>query len=235
MATVLDSAVTPALKELGVLAAGETASSEDTADALAALNRLVDQWAAERLFIYTTTRATWTITSGTYTVAGTATQPRPIYIDHVSYVDAAPTPDFETPLVQLTDDGWALLATKDLTATRPTHWHYEPSFPNGILTLYPDPTEAGLTGVLYVPQAVAQFAALTTTLSLPPGYGRMIVKNLALELGPSYGKQPDIALVAQALEARVAVRRANRRLEDLSFDAGALAGGVGGWDIHTDS
>ena len=60
--TVLDIG-TAALRDLGVLATGETASSEDSDAMLAALNRLVDQWAAERMAIYSQTRTTWAIVS----------------------------------------------------------------------------------------------------------------------------------------------------------------------------
>lgn len=61
MPTTLDI-VTATLKELGVLAIGETAPAEDATDALDALNRLIDQWAAERLQIYTVTRNVVAIT-----------------------------------------------------------------------------------------------------------------------------------------------------------------------------
>lgn len=236
MATVLDSAVTPALKEIGVLAAGETPSADDSADALAALNRLVDQWASERVMIYTTTRTTWTITSGTqsYAVASgeVVNVARPMYVDHINLVDTSTSPDTEYPLSELTEAGWSGIVQKALTSALPRSWYYNPTFPSGLISFWPAPTSTTLQGVLYAPAAIAQFSALTTSISLPPGYARMIVKNLALELLPSYGRQPSPALVEQAMEARLVVRRANKRLEDLSFEAGTLAGGGGGWSIH---
>ena len=233
MATVLDS-ITAALKEIGVLAVGETPSSEDSADALAALNRLVDQWAAERLQLYTTTRTTWTITSGTQDYAVASGQvvnvARPVLVDHVHFIDTAPAPDIEYPLTSLSEDGWSSIAQKALTSPFPEAYYYNPTLASGLISLWPVPTSTTLQGVLYAPAAIAQFAALTTTVSLPPGYARMIVKNLALELLSSYGRKPDPALVEQAANSKAIVRRANRRPADLSFETGL--GGGGNWDIH---
>jgi len=98
-----------ALQDLGVLAAGETPSAEDSTFALEALNRLVDQWAAERLMMYTITRKTWTITAsdGEYTVGDGGDidiDPRPVHIEEVRLIDTSPTPDAEYPLARLTPD-----------------------------------------------------------------------------------------------------------------------------------
>ena len=160
---------------------------------------------------------------------------RPVFIDHVHLVDTAPTPDLETPLTMLTESAWAAIAIKDLTATRPTSWYYNPTFPSGALNLWPIPTQSNLRGVIYVPTQLSTFASLSDTVSLPPGYERMFVKNLALELLPSYGRQPSPALVQQASESKATVKRANRRLADLSFPASALIGNAGpaGWDIRS--
>jgi hypothetical protein len=228
--------VTSALKELGVLAAGEVATAADADEGLAALNRLVDQWAAEKLQIHTITRITWTISQvASYTVGTGATinVPRPVFINEVRLVDTTPTPDMETPLQPLTDDGYAALPQKALTATRPYSWWYNPTVPTGTLHLFPIPTDSGLQGALYAPQPVQRFTSLSTAVSLPPGYERMLVKMLAVELGPSYEKPPDAALVRQAMEAQAAVKRSNRKTMDLSFPPDSLIGGGGWWDIRT--
>jgi len=229
--TALDYVVA-ALKEIGVLAAGEDAEANDAADALSALNRLLDQWAVERLNIYTIVRTTVPIVSGTgtYSIVGTATQPRPAFLDHVGYIDTSTDPDSEYLLQPITEDGWAGIAQKGLTGSIPSSWYYNPTFPNGTLTLYPAPTSATLQAVLYYPQAVAKLATLATTVSLPPGYERMLVKNLALELLPSYSRQADPALVQQAMEAKAAIKRINQRARDMSF--GGVFGSGRGWSIY---
>jgi len=62
MATALDI-ITDALRRIGVLAEGEVPSAAQAADALSDLNGLIDQHAAERLMIYTTTRTPFDITA----------------------------------------------------------------------------------------------------------------------------------------------------------------------------
>jgi hypothetical protein len=236
MATAGD-VVSAALRELGVLAAGETATADDSADGLSALNRLIDQWAAERLRIYTVTRTVWTLTSGTgqYAVGpGLAVNVvRPVYVDHVNFQDTSTSPDTEYPLDKLTEDAWAGIRYKAQTSTFPTSWYYNPTYTAGALDLWPVPTSTTLQGVLYAPAAVAQFAALTTAVSLPPGYEEMLVTALAIRLSPSYGRRVSPELREAAQEAEAVVKRANVRLSDLSVDAGALIqGGRGSYDIR---
>lgn len=229
---VASDIIAAALREIGILAAGETPSADDATDGLVSLNRLLDQFAAERLQIFTTTRTTWTIAAsdGSYTIGSTGdvVVSRPVFIDHVNFLDTSTDPDSEYPLSRLTEDAYAGIVAKALTSTYPDSYYYNPTYPLGALTLFPTPTSATLTGVLYAPAAVAQFAALTTSVSLPPGYERMLVKNLAVDMLPSYERQPDPLLVTQAREATAVVKRANRRLMDLSFDPGALIGSPAG-------
>ena len=232
---VVSDLIASALKEIGVLAESEVPSASQGADALAALNRLVDQWKAERLQIYSITRTVFTISGGTYTVGtgGTVNVDRPVFLDHVGFQDTSSSPVMEYELSELTDDAYAGLTPKALTSPFPTSWYYNATFPLGALTLWPTPTSATLQGVLYAPAAVAAFAGLTTAISLPPGYEELILTTLALRLATSYGRQIDPGLRERAGEARAIVKRANMRLTDLSFEAGALIGGGGGWDIRT--
>ena len=74
MSTVRDL-VSAALREINVLASGEAAEAADASDGLGTLNRLMDQWAAERLMIYQDTRYYFTINPGQqdYDLGGTET------------------------------------------------------------------------------------------------------------------------------------------------------------------
>jgi hypothetical protein len=234
MASVRD-VVTDALREIGVLAAGEVATADDALGGLEALNRLTDQWAAERLNIYTITRTAFAVAANTrdYNVGlgATVNVARPIYIDRVAYSSSAVSPAMELPLVPLGSAQWAALAQKTLTGEYPTHYHWEPTYPAGTLSLWPVPTSALLTAYLYAPQQVAEFASLDTAIALPPGYRRMIVKNLALELAPSYEKTPGPDLRQQAANATGVVKRANRPELLLEFEYGGS--GCGAFDIRT--
>ena len=226
MATVNDI-ITGSLRRLGVLAEGEVPSFDQANDALIALNDLVDQWKAEKLQVYTETRtiATLTASQASFTVGtgGNINIDRPVFIRHVNFVDTSQDPDYEYQLPPLlTEDAYARIGMKAQTSTIPQVAYYNPTFPLGTLIPWPIPTSATLQWAMYHSAAIAEFAALTTTVSLPPGYKRMLRSNLAIEIAPDYGKEPDGALVKAAVESMATVKRANRRLLDLSSDPAAL-------------
>lgn len=221
--------ITDALRELGVLAAGETATADDAVSGLAALNRLVDAWAAERLMIYTNRRTTWTLTANIqdYTVGpgGDVNIPWPNYVEHVNFLRTDLATALEFQLQPLTNDAWSRVPIKSLSSPYPTCYYWNPTFPLGTLSLWPVPSSAVLDGVFYAPEQVTEFASLSTAISLPSGYRRMLVKNLALEMGPSYERPASDDLVQQALESKAVVKRANITLQDMQTDAGALIQG----------
>lgn len=239
MATVRDI-VTDALKDLGVLAAGEAGAAAETEDGMVALNRLVDQWKAERLLIFAVTRTTFTITAGTqdYVVGSGAVVNvlKPIYMENVGVINTAVTPSKEIPLMPLTDDAWAAISVKTLTSPLPTYYYFDSAVVTGTpvtyLRLWPIPTLTTLTGVAYSPQQVPEFPSLSTVVSLPSGYRRMLVKNLALEMAPSYRVPVSKELTEQARESKAIVKRSNSRLHDLSIDPGALMFGGSSYDIN---
>lgn len=241
MATALE-VITAALKEINVLASGETASGDDATDGLAALNRLRDQWAAERLMIYPLGRTTLVLSNATsYPVGPQTPSPaqawfnmaRPMFIDHVGYVVTTTDPDTEYPLRQLTNAEWEQLPQKGLTGSIPTAWWYDATYPNGLLYLWPIPTDSGLTGVIYAPTAGVAFTSLSESVAGPPGWERCMVKNLAIEMLPSYGRQPDPLLMEQARDSKSVVKRSNGTVREMTFPAGALINGRGWYDIRT--
>lgn len=239
MADVRD-VCTQALRELGVIAAEDTPSASDILTAIAALNRLLDQWAAERLMIYKISRTTFALSSGdqSYTVGsgGNFNVARPIKIDHFTiYDDTAATPD-EVSLEELTDDAYALIRQKTATSTEPIYFYYNPTFPLGTLFLWPSPTSDDLTGALYAPEQVSEFpetaAGLATAISQPPGYRRMLVKNLAMEMAPSFERSPTQELKDQAADSKSIVKLANVRMMDMPVDPGWLSGRGYRFDIN---
>lgn len=228
MATVSDLA-TQTFQRLGVIAATETPASDDAAYALTTLNLLVDQWATERLTVYTVTRSTGTVVASqtSYTVGsgGDINIVRPVFIEKVRFQDTSLSPVNELPLVPLTDDGYANIQLKGQTANYPQLWYYNPTYPLGTLIPWPIPTSSTLQWVIYHAAAVSQFASLLTSVALPPGYQRFIVTNLALELAPAY-KVTDVGLLMQqARDAKRYVKSVNERLMDLAVDSAALVQG----------
>ena len=56
--------VSAALKQLGVLAAGENASGEEVADAIEALQDILSQWATHKLYVHKATTITIPLSKG---------------------------------------------------------------------------------------------------------------------------------------------------------------------------
>lgn len=231
------------MKRIGVLGAGETMPGDMGADGLLRLNDLIDGWATEHLTVYTITRSTWVITTAaSYTVGtgGTVNIPRPVgpqAIPNIGFQDTSSSPVLERLIgPPLTEDAYAAIPQKTLTAPMPIYWYYNPTYPLGALKPFPVPTSTTLQGVIYAETPVAQLAALSTTISLPPGYQRFLTSNLAVELAPEFGVQASPALVASAIESKADIKRANIRLVDLSIDRGAFCGSRrGSYSILTDA
>lgn len=232
--------ITAALKRIGALAAGETPNGDEMTDGLVRLNALIDSWANERLTVYTITRTTWTIVSGTaaYTlgVGGTINVARPEFVVDINYQDTSPTPDREYDLGPcLQPSEYASLAAKAQTGTDPLAVYYNPTYPLATVTFWPVPTSTTLQGVLYHPAAVTTFAELSTTVSLPRGYERALVANLAVELCPEFGMAVPATLEQIAMDSKAVLKVVNYRPLLMRGDPALIVGSGRTWDINADA
>jgi hypothetical protein len=234
MATVRDLC-TASLQRLGVIAAGETPSSEDLTLALTRLNVLKDSWRTQRLFTYALVRTTFAIAAndGVYTIGTGGDIPiaRPVFPLRIRLIDTTASPTQEFPVSVLTDAGYAALPQKALTSTWPTSVYYNPTSPLGTLTFWPVPTASTLQGVIYTPND-SGVLAITDTLDVPAGYQLFYQENLAVHLGPDFDRQPSAELKESARDAKADVKRANTRLTDLAVVT--PFGGGGQYDIFSD-
>ena len=225
------------LKRIGVLDAAETPTPADQADALLRLNDLIDGWATERLTIYTQTRTTWTLVANqaSYTVGigGDVNIARPVFIENLRFQDTTQTPALEMYLAPLTDDAYAAIPQKGLTATYPTSYYYNPTYPFGTVTFWMIPNVSYLQGVIYAATAVTELG-LNDTIALPPGYRRFLRDSLAVEIAPEFDVEPSQTLVMAAMEAKANIKRANIRLMDLHVDP-ILRPRKGAYNIYSDT
>jgi hypothetical protein len=221
-----------ALQDLGVLAAGQTMPAEDAALALARCNDWIDALATERLTIYTISRTTWAIVAGTasYAVSNPPVTPTGITI---KFLDTSADPDLEIALGQLTDAQYAAIPQKALASPYPQQAYYNPTWPNGTITLWPVPTSSTLQGVIYAPTTLSEFTGLSDTVDLPRGYRRFLRTNLVVEIASAFNAPVTARQEQQAREAKAAIKRANIRLHDLSLDTPFTGGGT--YDITADA
>lgn len=219
------------MKLLGQLAAGEQLSAEDAADGLAELNLLLSSWANERLLVFGTRRATYTLTPNlsphTIGASGTLATTRPLRIDGAGVV--MPGTTAELPLDVLTDAEYQAVVDKTLTSTLPTRLWVEDTYPNANLWFWPVPTVAA-TLALYTTSRISAFAA-SDVVSLPDGYEDALGHALAMRMAPSFGAEPSPTLVNNAMESLAAIKRTNAPDVVSKVDAGLLGRRV--FNIHT--
>ena len=207
--------ITGAMKLIGVLAAGETASAEDASDNFTALNNLVDEWSLEHLLTPYKVREEFSLVSGTqsYTIgsSGTFNTSRPLGIEAATIEDQAQSPTVEYPPLEIINTKqWAEVTQKDATASIPQRLYMEDSYPLATIYLYPKPS-ASLKLVLYSWKPLTAFTGLSQSLSLAPGFARAYIYNLALAIAPTYGLEPSALVLRDAAKTIANIKRAQSK------------------------
>lgn len=180
------------LRLIGALAEGEVPSAETSADALMAMNQMIDSWNTERLMIYNTIDQTFTWPSDQITQTlgptGDFVGLRPVALDDSTYYrDASTGVSYGIKFInQQQYDG---IAVKTVTSTYPQVMWINMEYPDIAMTIYPKPTRALEWHFISV-QELAQPATLATELAFPPGYLRAFRYNLAREIAAEFGIEP---------------------------------------------
>lgn len=210
--------IASSLRLSGILAANESLEAGMADDALATLNDLLDSWRTERLTLTSQDRVTCAISgAATYTIgaSGNFNRARPLWIDRAGVVTADGS---ETPIALLTPDQRAEVGQKSATADLPGGLFYRPTYPLGILEVYPIATLTSASLVLYVPaESLASVADVNTVLSLRPGWSKALRYGLAAELAVEYGVSfPELA--RGAAESKANIKRTNIVLNEQIVD-----------------
>lgn len=225
-AVVASDLIAQALRLAGITASGEVPDANETRDALAVLNDLIESWSTEGLTIPATFDQTFPVTAGqaTYTVgpSGTWAGTRPVDISSAfarfSGVDY---------FIEITHDSdrFNAISLKSQQSITPMIMLWNGTFPNATVNLWPTPAQTGVQITLTAPQPHAAVADVATTISLPPGYSKALRYCLACELAPEYGVALSPAIVETAKAAKGAIKRANSDPPELQIDEAIVGSG----------
>ena len=200
-----------ALRLLGVLAEGETASAATANDSLVALNQMIDSWNTERLSVFATQDQVFNWTPGeikrTLGPSGDFVGNRPILLDDATYFrDPQTNVSFGIKFInQQQYDG---IAVKTVTSTYPQVMFINNEFPNIEMFIYPRPTRLLEWHFISV-EELSQPANLATQLAFPPGYLRAFTYNLAMEIAPEFGVEPSEQVKRIAMTSKRNLKRIN--------------------------
>ena len=207
-----------ALFDTDIIGEGETASADIAQNALDTFNQMLAMWQAENILIYAQQETSFTPTGAlSYTVGTGATvnMARPKKIDAAFWRSGS----LDYPITMLdTFEQYESIPQKT-QAGEPQYAFYRPSYANGTLYLYPQPS----SGTVYLVSQVTLPAdtALADTLTLPPEYMLPLRMNLYLLLAGSYGAPIKPSLAAAAASTLKTLRRNNLRIQPLTVPTAA--------------
>ena len=200
-----------ALLDLGAIASGESVDAAQGADALRAINQLLDAWSLDSLLILESTVETLSLVgsqqSYTWGTGGNLATTRPLKVLDASVtVDASPT--FEKGIELINRDQWDAIPSKQTTSSIPTRLWVQTGYPLVTLNFWPMPSEVK-TVTLYSQKQLTSLASLNTTLSLAPGYELALRTNAAVRLAPQFGKSVSAELASTAQGSLANIKRMN--------------------------
>ena len=225
MTTTAGDQINGALRLIGQLAEGEVPSAETSADALTAMNQMLDSWSAERLSVFSTQDQVFTWTQGyksrTLGPTGDFVGNRPVLLDDATYFrDPSNNISFGIKIInQQQYDG---IAVKTVTSTYPQVLWINMDMPNVSMYIYPVPTKALEWHFISVTE-LTEPATLATTLVVPPGYLRAFRFNLAAEIAAEFGIEPPPQVQRIAMSSKRNIKRINNPDDVMSLPYSIVA------------
>ena len=201
--------VNRSLRLLGIIGSGETPTSDESNDALTAINAMLDSWRNDRLMAYALQDETLTLVAAdfSYTIGsgGQLNTTRPVSIE--SCFCRASGIDYPVKIVDFKE--WNSIGDKATTSEIPQIVYYEPTMATGTLLVWPVPSTSN---VLHLTTKVP-FTALVlgTTVSLPPGWEDAIASNGAIAIAPEFQANPSQSVIKMAQDSIKGIKRVNSR------------------------
>lgn len=193
--------VIEALRALEVLGAGATPSTDEAADGLKVLQRLLANWTAEELTIFATNTQAVSLTTSTvsYTLS---TRPTKILSADVL------TGSLIFPVEVCGPVRWAELDGKNDTSARTKALYCDYAYTSASIQVAPKPAGSATLN-LYCLTDLSTLASGAATFSMPSGYERAVVFNLAVDLSTQFGREVPATVAAIATQSKQALQALN--------------------------
>jgi hypothetical protein len=227
--------VNRALRLIGVLGEGSTATAQQAQDALEALNSMLAGWSANSLNIPTPTKGSKALSAGVSSVTigpgGDINGLRAIAVQRAYYRVG----EVDHPVNPISADAWSAQSLKQTQIGWPCYYRLERTAPLATMHLLPVVVDAGTLFVEYS-GLLASFAELDTVVDLPEGYERAFAYNLAVEIAPEYERDVRKAVAATAIGSLSDLRAQNFEMPVRDFEVAIIGqgsrvgyGGYGRW------
>ncbi len=179
-----------ALRKIGVLAIGTTATAEDAEAALLELELMLKEWALKGPYLFTKRESSQTLVANTanYTLSTSL----PLRIVEARYRDTS-SPQNDLPMQPLTRDEYFQLPNKTATGT-PTNFYFDPQPTGGVLYIWPLLASATTESIRYTYQRrIEDVDDLNNNLDIPQEWLGTVGYALAARLLDDYGIADNIA------------------------------------------
>lgn len=228
--------INQALKKIGVIGIGETATAEDFSDAFNELQNMLFQWQQQRWLVYNLIDVTFTANgaeSFTMGAGGDVNILRPDNIESAYFVQqnqGGQPVSYPLEILNSRED-YNNIVLKSLS-TWPQYLFFDSAFPLANVFITPIPPAGQFTIHMSIKTPLPDPSNQTGEMSTPPEYNQAIIYNLACLIATSYGLEvaPDVRLVAN--RSLSVIRNANAQIPRLGMPVGigdAIGGSGGGF------
>lgn len=238
-----NAVIAAAFSDLGTYAPGETVPSADAQAALQRLNALISGLGLSPLTFPFIDREVFAVVPGqsTYTMGpgGDFDTVRPLSLTGAGLLmpsQASTTGPIEIPRGMMTDDAYQMLQTKDLQNSMWTNVYFNPTYTDGLASvfLWPTPNSTTYQCVLYRGEVIQGFPNLTTLGDYPPGVFELLEYQLGKRLAPGYGGAGWTSeLDGLARDSLALFKRNNFKLADTVLDPAMTRDRRYGYNIQT--
>lgn len=213
MAT-LQTIIDRSMRLLGQLGSGESPTSAETADALIAVNAMLDSWRNDRLMCFAFQALSLTLANAddTYTIgtSGDLNTTRPVDILEAYIVDS----NVSYPVRIISEKEYAAIPDKTTTADWPDRMLFRPTVASSLATVIVYPVPNGTRTMKIICRVpVTAFSAASDTVTLPPGWEDAMAANLAIRMAPEYETSPSPAIVQMAKESLAGIKKTNATVQ----------------------